>query len=104
MNAIQVYAAAEVGGHEVIGKVVAMGDQASNHTIGDRVGLGWFSRSCTTCCQCLAAIKTFARKSEEPSRIKPADLPNGCDAIGRGPHRSRHHCRLKNADHFCAAA
>lgn len=42
-----------VGGHEVIGKVVAVGAQATRHTVGDRVGLGWFSGYCNQCNNCL---------------------------------------------------
>lgn len=53
-----------VGGHEVIGKVVAMGDQASKHTIGDRVGLGWFSCSCMTCSQCLGGDQNLCPQVE----------------------------------------
>ncbi len=42
-----------VGGHEVIGRVVALGDNASHVEVGDRVGLGWFANSCMHCDQCV---------------------------------------------------
>ena len=38
-----------VPGHEVFGKVVALGDHTKRLKIGDRVGLGWFSASCGAC-------------------------------------------------------
>ncbi len=34
-----------VGGHEVIGRIKAKGDHVQNLEIGQKVGLGWFSRS-----------------------------------------------------------
>ncbi len=43
-----------VPGHEVIGRVVAVGDQALNVAVGQRVGVGWYSGSCTHCRQCLS--------------------------------------------------
>ncbi len=42
-----------VGGHEVIGRVAAMGDAVPHLKPGERVGLGWFCRSCMYCDQCL---------------------------------------------------
>ncbi|TWU08121.1 NADPH-dependent aldehyde reductase Ahr [Stieleria varia] len=43
-----------VGGHEVVGRVAAVGDQVPNLSEGDLVGLGWTSRSCMHCDQCMA--------------------------------------------------
>ena len=41
-------------GHEVVGKIVAAGDQVKNVSVGQRVGLGWYSSSCMSCHQCLS--------------------------------------------------
>lgn len=43
-----------VPGHEVSGRIVAMGPSAKGLKIGQRVGLGWASGSCMHCPQCLA--------------------------------------------------
>ena len=43
-----------VGGHEVIGRVVAVGGHVRGINVGDRVGLGWNCRSCMCCNQCIA--------------------------------------------------
>ena len=43
-----------VGGHEVIGRVVALGQHALGLAEGDLVGLGWTSRSCMHCDECLS--------------------------------------------------
>lgn len=42
-----------VGGHEVIGKISAIGSQARGLQVGDRVGLGWLANSCMHCNQCM---------------------------------------------------
>src|SRR5262249_55350829 len=43
-----------VAGHEVTGTVVALGEGAKGLEIGQLVGLGWFSRSCLACHECLS--------------------------------------------------
>jgi uncharacterized zinc-type alcohol dehydrogenase-like protein len=42
-----------VPGHEIVGEVIAAGDEVKNVKIGDKVGLGWFSASCMHCTECL---------------------------------------------------
>lgn len=41
-------------GHEVIGRVTAIGPSAKGLTIGQRVGVGWNSGSCMHCRQCIS--------------------------------------------------
>src|SRR6266436_4448874 len=43
-----------VPGHEVTGKVVALGEAAKGLKLGQRVGLGWSSQSCLACHECLS--------------------------------------------------
>ncbi len=42
-----------VPGHEVVGRVTAIGASARGVQVGQRVGLGWSARSCMQCDQCL---------------------------------------------------
>jgi len=42
-----------IPGHEAIGRVVAVGEQAKRLKVGQAVGLGWTSQSCMHCRQCL---------------------------------------------------
>jgi uncharacterized zinc-type alcohol dehydrogenase-like protein len=44
-----------IAGHEVIGRVVALGDAAQNKglTLGQRVGIGWTAKSCQHCDACI---------------------------------------------------
>jgi uncharacterized zinc-type alcohol dehydrogenase-like protein len=43
-----------VPGHEVVGTVAAAGSHVTTVKVGDRVGLGWYSRSCMHCRQCMS--------------------------------------------------
>lgn len=53
-----------VGGHEVIGTVVDLGDQVPNLKAGDRIGVGWFSRSCMHCDQCVSGHQNLCPAAE----------------------------------------
>ncbi|MBC7795766.1 MAG: NAD(P)-dependent alcohol dehydrogenase, partial [Pyrinomonadaceae bacterium] len=46
-----------VAGHEAVGEVVAVGANAKNINVGDKVGLGWNSSSCQHCEQCLSGYQ-----------------------------------------------
>jgi alcohol dehydrogenase, propanol-preferring len=39
-------------GHEVVGRVVALGDDASGFALGDRVGIAWLAQTCGVCAYC----------------------------------------------------
>lgn len=41
-----------IPGHEVVGRVVALGAGASGHQVGDRVGVAWRAGSCGQCEMC----------------------------------------------------
>lgn len=43
-----------VPGHEAVGTIVALGDDAKGLKVGQRVGVGWFASSCLSCHQCLS--------------------------------------------------
>ena len=43
-----------VGGHEVVGNVIGIGDHVKDVKEGERVGLGWYARSCLSCRQCMS--------------------------------------------------
>jgi uncharacterized zinc-type alcohol dehydrogenase-like protein len=88
-----------VPGHEVVGKVVALGDQTKRLKVGDRVGLGWFSASCGACSSCLSGDQNLCAKAEGTivqrhggfaSRVRAhwswvSPLPEGLDASKAGP-------------------
>jgi uncharacterized zinc-type alcohol dehydrogenase-like protein len=41
-------------GHEVVGRITAVGPNAKGAQVGQRVGVGWFSASCMHCRQCMS--------------------------------------------------
>ena len=43
-----------VGGHEVAGKIIAVGENGKGLDVGDSVGLGWNAGSCMHCDQCIS--------------------------------------------------
>jgi uncharacterized zinc-type alcohol dehydrogenase-like protein len=53
-----------VPGHEVVGTVAAVGGRVTTVKPGDRVGLGWYSRSCLTCRQCLSGDQNLCPTAE----------------------------------------
>ena len=88
-----------VPGHEIVGKVVALGDQTKRLKIGDRVGLGWFSASCGACPSCLSGDQNLCATVEGTivgrhggfaSRVRAhwtwvSHLPEKLDADKAGP-------------------
>jgi alcohol/geraniol dehydrogenase (NADP+) len=54
-----------VPGHEVIGKVAAIGSMVNHLKIGQYVGLGWRARSCLVCDQCFSGHHNRCLKGED---------------------------------------
>lgn len=53
-----------VPGHEAVGTVVALGEQAKGLKLGQRVGLGWFSHSCLGCHECLSGNQNLCATAQ----------------------------------------
>lgn len=43
----------QVLGHEIVGKVIAVGSAVKNHAVGSRVAVGWQAGSCMSCGYCM---------------------------------------------------
>lgn len=50
-------------GHEIVGKVVAVGPAAKGIKVGQKVGIGWFSGSCMHCRECMSGNHNFCPES-----------------------------------------
>lgn len=50
-----------VGGHEVVGTVVGLGERAKGLKLGQKVGVGWMAVSCQTCPSCLSGQPQMCR-------------------------------------------
>ncbi|WZO95942.1 NAD(P)-dependent alcohol dehydrogenase [Isosphaeraceae bacterium EP7] len=88
-----------VGGHEVIGRVVALGEYAKGLKVGDRVGVGWNAETCMHCRQCLSGDQHLCAKAVATivghhggfaERVRAhwawtIPLPDGLDLSSAGP-------------------
>jgi alcohol/geraniol dehydrogenase (NADP+) len=88
-----------VPGHEVAGKIVAVGQHVMDRKVGQTVGLGWYSRSCAHCPQCMTGNQNLCPTVEGTIVHRPggfADrvrcqwmwatpLPAGMDLAKAGP-------------------
>ncbi|GGE94200.1 NAD(P)-dependent alcohol dehydrogenase [Sphingomonas prati] len=64
-------------GHEVVGRVTALGDAVTRHKVGDLVGVGCMIDSCGTCASCVAGIEQYC------------EGPNGWLATYNGPMKPK---------------
>ena len=48
-----------VPGHEIVGRVAALGMGVSGFSVGDRVGVPWLGATCGTCAYCRAAAENL---------------------------------------------
>jgi alcohol/geraniol dehydrogenase (NADP+) len=46
-----------VGGHEIVGKIVAKGRNVKHFEVGDTVGLGWNAATCGYCDNCISGFQ-----------------------------------------------
>lgn len=52
-----------VPGHQIVGRVAALGPEASGWAVGDRVGVGWPAGSCGTCAFCRSMRENLCEKA-----------------------------------------
>ena len=88
-----------VAGHEVVGRISALGEGVTHLQKGQLVGLGWHSGYCQTCASCGSGDHNLCNKAEgtivgrhggfaDKVRAKAASvvpLPEGMDAKTAGP-------------------
>jgi uncharacterized zinc-type alcohol dehydrogenase-like protein len=88
-----------VPGHEAVGKVVAVGEQAKFIKVGQTVGLGWNSGSCLHCRPCLSGDHNMCKSLEQTivarngafaTRVRAhwvwaTPIPEGIDLVKAGP-------------------
>jgi len=88
-----------VPGHEVVGTVTALGEEAKGLAIGQKVGLGWSAHSCLSCHECLSGNQHLCptvqgtivgRHGGFANRVRAQwpwvrPLPEGLDMAKTGP-------------------
>src|SRR3954469_2044173 len=53
-----------VPGHEAVGTIVALGEQAKGLQLGQRVGIGWSAYSCLHCHECLSGYHNLCAQGQ----------------------------------------
>lgn len=53
-----------VPGHQVVGRVAAVGDGVSGWSVGDRAGVGWLASTCGTCRYCTSGRENLCATAE----------------------------------------
>lgn len=88
-----------VGGHEAVGEIIALGENAKGLSVGDKVGLGWNAKTCGHCQYCLSGYQVncpelvgtiVARHGGFADRVRcnwdwAIKLPEGLDPAKAGP-------------------
>ncbi|RMG82272.1 MAG: NAD(P)-dependent alcohol dehydrogenase [Bacteroidetes bacterium] len=88
-----------VPGHEIVGTIIAKGDQVRHLEIGQAVGVGWNAHSCQTCADCMSGNHNlcdqaggtivgrhggFADKVRAQA-VWAIPIPDGVDLASAGP-------------------
>lgn len=58
-------------GHEIIGKVTAIGDKVTKHKVGDLVGVGCMVDSCRTCSACQEDLEQYCLEGMTQTYASP---------------------------------
>ena len=58
-------------GHEIIGKVTAVGDKVTKHKVGDLVGVGCMVDSCRTCSACQEDLEQYCLEGMTQTYASP---------------------------------
>ncbi len=66
-----------VPGHEIIGRVAAVGDAVSRYRVGERVGVGCFVNSCGTCEPCRVGEHSYCESGPVPTYGQPDRYADG---------------------------
>ena len=88
-----------VPGHEVVGTIASVGENASHLTVGQAVGLGWHAGYCNDCAPCHAGDQNLCANSQATiighhggfaDRVRAAansvvPIPDGIDLKTAGP-------------------
>ncbi len=71
-----------IPGHEVVGRIVRLGDQVRGLEMGQRVGIGWYKGSCMHCTSCIEPVSHRATDHHRQQRrlCRPHSF-----ALGLGP-------------------
>jgi propanol-preferring alcohol dehydrogenase len=52
-----------IPGHQIVGRIAALGSRVEGFTIGDRIGVAWLNRTCGTCEFCVAGRENLCEQA-----------------------------------------
>jgi uncharacterized zinc-type alcohol dehydrogenase-like protein len=81
-----------VPGHEIVGRVMRVGDAVSQHRKGDIVGVGCLVGSCRTCSECVAGEEQFCNNM--------VGTYGGLEKDGKTPTYGGYSTRITVDEHF----
>ena len=53
-----------VPGHQLVGRVAAIGPNVTTHAVGDRVGVAWLAGACGVCAHCRAGRENLCERAQ----------------------------------------
>lgn len=88
-----------VPGHEIVGRIGALGEDVKHLSVGQVVGLGWHSGYCESCPSCMSGDHNLCSQSDQTivgrhggfadkvraEALSVIPLPDGVDATTAGP-------------------
>lgn len=72
-----------VPGHEVVGRIVAMGDEVEGMKLGERVGIPWLGGACGTCGYCRSGRENLCDKPVFTGFTRDGGFASHCLADAR---------------------
>lgn len=72
-----------VPGHEVVGRIVAMGDEVEGMKLGERVGIPWLGGACGTCRYCRSGRENLCDKPVFTGFTRDGGFASHCLADAR---------------------
>ncbi|EDK46618.1 hypothetical protein PVL30_005532 [Lodderomyces elongisporus] len=75
-----------VVGHEIIGEVIAVGDEVKEYKVGDRVGIGACSSSCRSCNRCQTDNEQYCKQASATYNSKDVRSENYITQGGYSSH------------------
>ena len=89
-----------VPGHEVVGQIVAIGQRVTTLHVGQTVGLGWFSGSCSVCRPCLGGDQNLCVAAEQTIVGRPGGFAQRVRAGVVGHSAAQGHRPLQGGSVF----
>ncbi len=72
-----------VPGHEIVGRVAAVGAGVAGFSVGDRVGVPWLGRTCRTCRYCRGAMENLCDRPGFTGYTRDGGYAETCVADAR---------------------